>query len=85
MVREQEMLLEELADFVIMLGLNPAAAGGPGSPVIAADGLQATAQQQQHQGPSDVSAVVQSMRGWTVANMTDNVFPVSCCLVQIAS
>lgn len=94
MVREQEMLLDELAQFVVMIG-QPAAAAVTAAAAAEASGLQGLFQQQQHQcmgqqqqqqllqqqhgGSSSVTEVAQSLRTCTVACMTDTIFPVSAC------
>lgn len=102
-MREQEMLLDELAEFVLMLD---AAAVATGSSVNGAGSLQGmllgpdTQQQQQQQlnnqaelqpnleqlqqqrqldgvaSCSPVAALTQALRSWTVAAMTDTIFPV---------
>jgi transcription initiation factor TFIID subunit TAF12 len=106
MVREQEMLLEELAQFVLMLDAAAAAAapaginamhGAPASLHALLLGTtssqlqqqqqqqqqqllqqQGDASQQQQQAKSgDVVVLGQALRTWTVATVTDTIFPVS--------
>jgi hypothetical protein len=110
MVREQEMLLEELAQFVLMLDAAAAAAAPAGinamhgapaslhalllgttSSQLQQQQQQQQLQQQQQQGDTqqqqqqgrgtDAGAVAvlgEALRTWTVATVTDTIFPVSC-------
>jgi hypothetical protein len=105
MVREQEMLLEELAQFVLMLDAAAAAAAPAG--IAAMHGAPASLhalllgttssqlhqqqqlqlqqqkgdlQEQQKGSGSDAGAVAvlgEALRTWTVATVTDTIFPVS--------
>jgi hypothetical protein len=104
MVREQEMLLEELAQFVLMLDAAAAAAapaginamhGAPASLhalLLGTTSSQLQQQQQQLQlqkgdlqeqqkgSGSDAGVVAvlgEALRTWTVATVTDTIFPVS--------
>jgi hypothetical protein len=122
MVREQELLLEELAQFVLMLDAAAAAAvpagiaamhGAPASLHALLLGttssqLQQQQQQQQQQpqkgdsqqqqqgSSSDAGALAvlgEALRTWTVATVTDTIFPVSggslwptcCCYFHLGA
>ncbi|KAF8070905.1 COG8 [Scenedesmus sp. PABB004] len=123
MVREQEMLLGELAEFVLLLdeAATVAAAAAPGTSAGAPGGLlalllgaagqqqqpqqeqpqqpQPQPQQQQEQPPQQqqqrqwceqlarLPELTSALRGWTVATMTDTIFPryIACLQALLAA